>query len=514
MVRISGLASGMDIDSIVSDMMKIKRIPLNKLNQKKQLLEWQRDDYREINTLLSSFDRFLFDKVILQRDFLANKAVSSNENAVSVVARSYNANVVNQIEVNQLATPASWKAGSDIKTKDAFPNSYFDEDFTVNKSGTFTFKVKEPGAEEYKEVKLSISEGDTLDTVLSKINNSDLGISAMRLNIAGEGERIVFTAKKTGSDGEFIAVQGDGTGYFLRSLGFNLPTVEDISEGDPPEVYKGYKLAPSIAGTDAEVKINDFTTLQKSNTFTLNGVEYTLKNKTDSPVNVFTTTDVDAIFNNIKTFIDKYNEIVEKIQGKLNEERYRSYHPLSDEEKEAMTDKQVEKWEERARSGLLRNDTLLSRILGSMRMDMYATVETGDIFTHLSQIGITTSNLYREGGKLVIDENKLKEAISKDPAAVHKLFSSNEENGKGLAQRLRDSVNQATKLLVEKAGNSSKTNNQFTIGKLLNTVNSQIDRYERRMLELEDRYYRQFSAMEKMIQQANSQSVSLMQYFS
>ena len=86
MVRINGLASGMDIDSIVSDMMKIKRMPLDKLNQEKQVLEWQRDDYRSMNTLLDSLDRTIFDNVSLQKNFIAKKVTSSNDSAVSAVA--------------------------------------------------------------------------------------------------------------------------------------------------------------------------------------------------------------------------------------------------------------------------------------------------------------------------------------------------------------------------------------------------------------------------------------------
>ncbi len=529
MVRINGLASGMDIDSIVSDMMKIKRMPLDKLNQEKQILEWQRDDYREMNTLLDSLDRTIFDNVSLQKNFIAKKVTSSNDSAVSAVALNSSANVSNSIEVVSLAKPASWKTDSDVNFNDNQDLANFkkvDGTLKVHGNKELNFKVKEPGSPEYKEVKISISAGDSIDTVLSKINNSDLGISAMRASIWNGSvyeDSIVFTSNKTGTGGELVASDST-TNNFLKDLGFKVAEDMNINTDDI-EGFDGYKLVPDTSedkkALDAIVKINGYQIAQSSNNFTLNGIQYTLKDKGTS--NISTTTDVDTVFNSIKTFVDKYNEVLEKIQGELKEERFRSFHPLSDEEQEAMTEKQAEKWEEKARSGLLRNDSILSRALSTMRTNLYTPVDgLTSSFTHLSQIGIKTSTNYREGGKLVLDEAKLKEAINQDPNAIYQLFSSDgkkadgkiEEKNHGLARRLRDSLKNSMENLVEKAGSSTKTNSQFTIGKLLTSVTSQIDRYEVRMQDLESRYYRQFSAMEKMIQQANSQSMSLMSYFS
>lgn len=506
-MRISGLASGMDIDSIVSDMMKIKRIPLDKLNQQKQILEWQRDDYRSMNTLLDNLDRSIFDNVFLQKNFIAKRVTSSNDSAVSAVAISSQANVSNSIEVVSLAEAASWKSSGAVDLSNV----------SLTGISTLTFNVKDPDDPKFREVKIEISSEDTIDSVLSKINNSKLGVTAMRANIYESEEdfkdSIVFTSNKTGTGGELFAAD-DNTKGFLINLGFNVE--ETMVDLDDDNKVDGYKLTKDKdnEGTDAKVKINGYLTKQSSNNFTLNGIQYTLKDIGTS--NISTTTDVDTVFNNIKTFVDKYNEIIEKINGELSEERYRSYQPLSNEEKEAMSDKQVELWEEKARSGLLRNDSILSRAVSTMRMDLYTTVDgLNKDFDHLADIGIKTSG-YQDRGKLIIDESKLKEAINKDPNAVYQLFSNDGETyeTKGLARRLRDSIKNSMESLVEKAGSSTKTNSQFTIGKLLTSVNAQIDRYEERMTDLEDRYYAQFTAMEKAIQQANSQSTSLMQYFS
>lgn len=518
-MRIGGLASGMDIDKIVGDLMKAERMPLDKLTQKKQYLEWQRDDYREMNTLLQSLDQTIFNNVYLQKSFIAKKVSSSNENAVSAVAISSASNVSNTIEVVNLAEAASWKAAGDVNgggTSTTFETAA-DNTIKVKAETELKFKVKDPGTSTYRDVTFKIYAGDSIDTVISRINSSGLGVSAMRANIDGEGNRVIFTSNKTGAGGEIVATD-DPTKKFLIDLGFDVPSDIDIDGNGSND---GFLLAKDKPGADATIKINGYQMKQTSNTFTINGIQYTIKGTTGgTPVTVSTSTDVDAIFNNIKTFVDKYNEVIEKINNKLKEERYRDYTPLTDEQKQSMTEKQIEMWEEKARSGLLRNDSILSRALSSMRMDLYTKVGTdtdniNNDYDQLSEIGISTSSNYLEGGKLIIDEGKLKEAIEKDPNAVYQLFANDgtDYQSKGLARRLRDTLKQSMDSIIQKAGNSLKTNNQFSIGKQLNDVNSQISRFQDRLSQIEDRYWRQFTAMEQAIQRSNEQMAFLSQRF-
>src|SRR4051812_20889711 len=86
-MRISGLASGMDIDSIVSDMMKIKRMPLDKLKQQKQTMEWQRDDYRAMNTLLLDF-RSELTQMKLTTKYRTRMTSTTDESKVTATASS------------------------------------------------------------------------------------------------------------------------------------------------------------------------------------------------------------------------------------------------------------------------------------------------------------------------------------------------------------------------------------------------------------------------------------------
>lgn len=148
-----------------------------------------------------------------------------------------------------------------------------------------------------------------------------------------------------------------------------------------------------------------------------------------------------------------------------------------------------------------------------MRTNFYSTVNNNEIssaYNQLAKIGINTSANYLDGGKLVIDEAKLKAAIEADPNSVEQLFRG--ENG--IVQKLTETVNSTMDKLKVKAGNSFSTNDNFTIGKELNNIAKRQESFEDRLEQLEKRYWAQFTAMEQAIQKANSQSANLMQFFS
>ncbi|EOW8912871.1 flagellar filament capping protein FliD, partial [Listeria monocytogenes] len=190
---------------------------------------------------------------------------------------------------------------------------------------------------------------------------------------------------------------------------------------------------------------------------TMNGVTFTLKKEfNDSPATLSISNDSNQVYENIKSFVDKYNELIEKINSKVSEEKYRSYSPLTDEQREQLSDTQQELWEEKAKSGTLRRDPILTSVLSSMRSDFYQPVVNSNVdplFKQLATIGITTTNNYLEGGKLEINEAKLKEAINNNPESVEALFNSDSANygEKGIIYRLSDSVNSAMDKLKEKA---------------------------------------------------------------
>ncbi|MBC7106961.1 MAG: flagellar filament capping protein FliD, partial [Firmicutes bacterium] len=269
--------------------------------------------------------------------------------------------------------------------------------------------------------------------------------------------------------------------------------------------------------TDASATVNGLDVARPNNTFTLNGVTFTLKKVTATAVTVSVETDVDRIYDQIVSFVNAYNSVLDTINGKLYEERYPDYLPLTEEQREQLTETEIREWEEKARSGLLRNDALLYDIVSRLRYDVAAPVRGADpAADRLAAIGITTGG-YWEHGRLYVDEAKLKAAIRDNPDAVRTLFTRTggtlEEQGVG--QRVYATVQAAIDRLTAEAGNPSgyALYDGSFLGRTIGEMDKRLDAMERRLAEMEDRYWRQFAALEQLIGQLNVQSAWLAQQF-
>lgn len=514
-MRVSGLASGMDIDDIVSKLMTAQRVPLDKLYQKKTYTEWQRDDYRMINTALSELDRLISDGIGRQASFIKKTVSVSNPNAVSIKNINSTTDFSGTIEVKELATAATMiSIGSSTITNstEKFGEGHVLEGQiikirAINKDGSFDKNTD--GTDKWFEY--TIKADDTLQSVINEINAKS-GVTAFFDEKEG---KFSITAKNTGNAGDTditAAVQlkaenADGS----EAIGNNF--FKDIMKMN---AHSNQESDPTNKGQNATVIYNGLEINRSSNTFRINGAEFTLKEKTTGPVTFSSTADVDSIFDTVKKFVDSYNGLIATISSKTSEKKNSSYPPLTDAQKKEMEEDQIKKWEEQARKGTLRRDSTLTSLLTKMRTSLYTQVEGTSLGT-LDKIGITTTKNYLEGGKLEIDEEKLKAAIAEDPNAIYELFMQNgdpKEGKQGIARRLREELSAGMKTISEKAGSASSVNSSFTLGKLLNEYDKKIDSFNDRLTALETRYYKQFTAMETAINKANSQSASLSSYFS
>lgn len=235
-------------------------------------------------------------------------------------------------------------------------------------------------------------------------------------------------------------------------------------------------------------------------------------------VTMTATTNIDDMVNKIKEFVTTYNGLIKDFTDQTKESKYRDYTPLTSEQKEEMSENEIKLWEEKAKSGLLRGDTLIREGLSSMRSLVYQSNPGIDSkYNSLFSIGITTTKNYNDGGTLEIDETKLRKVLEEDPDAVEKLFknSGGKEqdtvNGqtvdtRGYLQKLRSSMKTLEINIEKKAGRSSMTDNQYTLGKNLIDTESRIDTWKSKLETIEARYWKQFTAMEQAINKANSQS--------
>jgi len=272
---------------------------------------------------------------------------------------------------------------------------------------------------------------------------------------------------------------------------------------------------PTVSGKDAIFNLDGMNFTQKSNTFTISGVTYNLK--AVGTANLVVAPDNEKAISAVKDFINQYNTLLQAINTELKEPKYSSYTPLTDEQKAEMTDKQIEKWEELARSGMLRNDSILQNLVYKLRSDISTPISgLNGKYTSLSAIGITTGD-YTEGGKLYLDENKLKSALEEDPDIVYKLFATSGEdwNSSGVAVRLYDDLKGALDSIRETAGTNSgiDTDTESTLAKQIIDYNKRLDDLQNRLDDLEERYYRQFDALEVAISRLNQQSSWLANMF-
>jgi flagellar hook-associated protein 2 len=265
-------------------------------------------------------------------------------------------------------------------------------------------------------------------------------------------------------------------------------------------------------------------------------VTYTLKGVSSEPVTLEIGEDIDAVVEKIKGFVDNYNEVLDMINGLLSEKRDRDYLPLTDSQKEQLEDDEIKKWEEKAKAGLLRSDSILQNIVSSMRTALYDKVEGTSL--SLYQIGISSGS-YKDKGKLKIDETKLREALNNNYQEVVKLFTNKSQYSyneslndlekrqtsygeSGLAQRLSDILQDNIRTvrdsngkkgrLLEKAGMTGDlTEFSNMITSEIDNKSKLIDTLVEKLFEKEEYYYNKFTAMEKMLSQMQNQSTWLTQ---
>lgn len=531
-MRFGGLASGIDTETMVNDLMKVENMKVDRLKQDRQIVEWRRDAYRDITNKLRAFKDEFFNiakptNYMLSPNTYKNyrSTISGNETALSVSANADAVPGVYNIQVINLAESAKI---SGTKTFDNLNlNTKLLELKGLGDDGSFSFDDEGKAEIVINGETIIIDKDMTVRQLMNEINgNKEANVKLTYSSITG---KFVLQSKDMGGKAELDVIDDKNT--FLSFLGIEGTEV--------------------VTGKDAEIRINInnekdedglvyHNITSSSNTFTRDGITFNLYDITvddmdNNTVTIRITEDVEASFDKIKNFVDKYNELIDEINTKLMEKSYRDFPPLTDDQRSAMSEKDIELWEEKAMSGLLRNDPILQKLVYEMRNALNTNVEGVDI--RLSDIGITTGKWY-EHGKLYIDEQKLKEALAEDPDKVMELFiksdgksynpnlSAEERrvryNNVGIIRRISDILednirttrnkNNKKGLLLEKAGIvGDVTEFQNTMNDQLKEFDKRIDRMNEQLFSKEEYYWRQFTAMEKAIQQMNTQSLWLAQ---
>ncbi|CAH1209570.1 Flagellar hook-associated protein 2 [Paenibacillus auburnensis] len=528
--RVNGF-SGIDVDTMVKNLMTAKRIPLDKLYQQKQTLEWTRDSYREINSKLVDFrNNKLVDKYGKGAALNTQKAVvSGNTDALKAEAGATANGIDMKVSITQVATKktvetrgssnpvASTKTLADIKIINTVPDPAILTDADKKALNEEEYKFTINGVSFVDSNGKSLFNGTTsIATVVSTINgNSKANVTAKYDEITG---KLIISAKDTG---KINTTTGSGKAEIVATDDNSLLDLfnQKYNAADPSMTTKYV----TTDGQDSYAYVNGKQYTQASNTFTVNGVQLTLQKKTvdqadptvapttgDTPVSITTTSDTETAMQTIKGFVEDYNTLLGLLNTKVDEAKYRDFAPLTDEQKTAMKDTDIANWTEKAKSGLLKNDDILRSALNQMR-----SVISGEV-VKLGNLGITMG-AYNSGGKIVLDETVLKKALTDNPQNAIDLFQgTGSDSTNGVFDKLADKITVTLDSLVKRVG-TSKFSTDLTVSfkeesvmsKKLKEYNSRISTMLTNLENAETRYYKQFTAMETAMNKMQSQSSSL-----
>lgn len=294
--------------------------------------------------------------------------------------------------------------------------------------------------------------------------------------------------------------------------------------------------AKKVDAQDAIIEYNGVEYTGDSNTFEINGLTITAASVTgkydketrtftdDAPISISVSQDTDKMYDSIKKFVNKYNELIEEM-NKLYDEKTTDYEPLTDEERSQLSETQIEKWEEKAKQGLLRRDSTIDKLLSNMRNILNKSVEvtmadgSKQQFT-LASLGIVTGN-YTEDGKLHIlgdeddttyssETNKLKAALEANPEIFQQVFAGTGD-ANGIGEQLYESLGKS--MARTSTSRSLTFYDDITMEEQMKDYEDEVDKWEEKLKKIEDKYYDQFAAMESAmaaLQQQQSYIAGLM----
>ena len=305
------------------------------------------------------------------------------------------------------------------------------------------------------------------------------------------------------SDSVSASTSDDDIEKFASSL---LSRIQTASKGLETAANPS---ARKVDGSDATIYLNDVEYTSTSNDFSVNGLSITALAKTgtkdDEGITITTNNDVQGLYDKVKDFLSQYNEVINDIYAQYNATSSRGYEPLSEEEKEAMSDKQVEKWEEKIKSSLLRRDTTLGGIINTMTSAMASSFEINGEKYSLASFGIKTLGYFasskNENYSYHIDgdeddtavsgnADKLMAAISKDPDSVIEFMKQLTDGlYKGLDKKMKATTMRSAYTIYNDKEMASEYSDYTSL----------IKKWDDRLKSMEDSYFKKFAKMESAL---------------
>ena len=564
--------SGLDIESLVKMGMMNKQNQYDKMYQTQLKQTWVKEAYNTVYTAVKAFKESM-STFKMQSNMSAMQASSSNNDVVSVTANGAAAAMNHKITVEQVASNAYLMTANGQKIDRAntsAANSAYLKDVLFGEEPTKTtgtdgqtyyqFTNTDPskqGTFKGSDVAISIEvqDGNDMDSdgkpVTRKVeftydqifndkktlNDLATAFSNSGANVQGGYDTVndsfSLYNKTSGSANKIgLKANNDTSAELLNKLHLASYNGQTNTLGNEISFTKN-TLTEAAVGTNAKATIDgktyesDTNKLNVANViYNFNGVSAKNADGTYQASTISVSQDTDKIVDNVKKFVETYNTLIDSLNTKYREEKNTDTKPLTKKQEGEMTESQIDKWNEKAKSGLLYHDNNIYSIISDMRESLYTKVDAVDTvltdakgnkysYNTMSSIGITSST---NQGHITLDEEKLKKALTEDPDCVYQLFASDQDStyvsgstnknqadtytsksdylNTGIANRLYNSMTTNISKLESYAGTSKETDDESYLGKLITNMNTKMTSFQTLMKSYESKLYEKYDAME------------------
>ena len=566
--------SGLDIESLVKMGMMNKQNQYDKMYQTQLKQTWVKEAYNTVYTDVKAFKESM-STFKMQSNMSAMQATSSNNDVVSVTANGAAAAMNHKITVEQVASNAYLMTANGQKIDRAntsAANSAYLKDVLFSGDATKTtvdgqtsYLVKN---DTFKgsdvAISIEVQDGNEVDSdgkpVTHKVeftydqifgdnktlNDLATAFSNSGANVQGGYDNVndsFSLYNKTSGSANKIGLQAnnDISKKLLNSLHLASYDAQNNTLGTEASFETG-KMKEAAVGTNAKATIDgktyesDTNKLNVANViYNFNGVSAKNADGTYQASTISVSQDTDKIVDNVKKFVETYNTLIDSLNTKYREEKNTDYKPLTKKQESEMTESQINKWNEKAKSGLLYHDNNIYSIISDMREALYTKVDAVDTiltdakgnkysYNSMSSIGITSST---NQGHITLDEEKLKKALTEDPDCVYQLFASDQDStyisgstnknqsdtytsksdylNTGIANRLYNSMTTNIRNLESYAGTSKETDDESYLGKLITNMNTKMTSFQTLMKSYESKLYKKYDAMEVALSKLGTQ---------
>lgn len=511
-IRITGLNSGLDTESIISALVSSYNYKTQKYQKAQTKLSWKQDAWKDMNTKVYSFYKSV-GNLKYSTAYNMRKTTVSDMTKANVTASGNVSNGTYSVQVTQLAK-AGYLTGARLKlTESAETEGAKLTGSTTLKDLGYTgeassFKVSVGG----NETEIKLSQNSTINEVVSQLKEAGVNASFDETN-----KRIFISAKSTGEANDFSITSDSNGEALLDALGINEKNASE----------DGVTGATRVKGQGSVIYVNGAKFEGDTNTVNVNGLSIQATGVTGetydktgaSAFTVSVDTDTQGIYDKIKDFLTQYNSLVNEMTKLYNADSAKGYEPLTDEEKDAMSDTEVEKWETKIKDSLFRRDDTLSGIISTMTAAMSKTYEVNGKTYSLSTFGIQTlgflnapkneHNAYHIDGdeddvNTSGNTDKLMAALLDDPDSVIDFM-------KQLSTELYSNLDKKMKSTT--LSSAYTVYNDKEMASEYSDYTSLITKWQERLESQEEYYYKKFSEMETALSKLNSQSSSMSGFF-